>query len=420
MPGKRTLSTDAAWMIVDDVEDDDTEILTISRGMSGKTGVTHFQKELFEAKVGIFDLKLHEKDHLIDISLHLWRIAKDALEDDKTLLFALGAFARSVIQDVQGVLREKNGDPPVASMGKHELLQEMEKLKDKRERVNMAARIMGMTSILRTPQGCLLFLHLARWANYGFPQICMGHKFCAALLMTGMGESALDVVRPPWPNFVIEVPNELLSVRDTEANVDRPIRRILVGCSKDEGEPLLWSFLAVTDTPLNLWRFGVETKELLPAEVEGDEAYASFDRQLTGSQDMLDTDRRVLQLIGRLIINVCLAMSDPSSLKEVGPGHKRYAASGSNRKEPEPIVRTFQVGKPVKIDLRETIATFIKQGARKMPSTQVLVRGFWRMQPHGPKSSLRRPQFIEPFWRGAEDAPIAIRPHVLDRKEPVP
>ena len=44
---------------------------------------------------------------------------------------------------------------------------------------------------------------------------------------------------------------------------------------------------------------------------------------------------------------------------------------------------------------------------------RTLVEGHWRNQAHGPRHSLRKLIFIEPFWRGPEDAPESIPTHVL-------
>jgi hypothetical protein len=41
-----------------------------------------------------------------------------------------------------------------------------------------------------------------------------------------------------------------------------------------------------------------------------------------------------------------------------------------------------------------------------------LVRGHWRQQPYGPKHSLRKLLWIQPFWKGDEDAPVVSTTHV--------
>jgi hypothetical protein len=46
-------------------------------------------------------------------------------------------------------------------------------------------------------------------------------------------------------------------------------------------------------------------------------------------------------------------------------------------------------------------------------TVRTLVTGHWRMQPYGPKNLLRKRRWIEPFWRGPEDGPVSLKPHIL-------
>jgi len=62
--------------------------------------------------------------------------------------------------------------------------------------------------------------------------------------------------------------------------------------------------------------------------------------------------------------------------------------------------------------MRKAVVEYGKHGG-KSPTVQCVVAGHWKMQPCGPGGSERKRIFIEPYWRGPEDAPIAIRPHVL-------
>lgn len=48
---------------------------------------------------------------------------------------------------------------------------------------------------------------------------------------------------------------------------------------------------------------------------------------------------------------------------------------------------------------------------RRVLLHRLLVRGHWRLQPHGPQSSLRKLIFIEPYWRGPEMAVEVNKPY---------
>jgi len=81
-----------------------------------------------------------------------------------------------------------------------------------------------------------------------------------------------------------------------------------------------------------------------------------------------------------------------------------------------PTVNEYVVGAPVKLDLRLKTKAFIEGGhaAVRGPMTiQTMVRGHWRNQAHGPGHRDRKFIHIEPFWKGLQSAPIAVRPHVL-------
>lgn len=49
---------------------------------------------------------------------------------------------------------------------------------------------------------------------------------------------------------------------------------------------------------------------------------------------------------------------------------------------------------------------------RRRLTTRHVVRGHWTHQPHGPKQSLRRLQWIDDYIRGPQDAPLTTRAHV--------
>lgn len=51
------------------------------------------------------------------------------------------------------------------------------------------------------------------------------------------------------------------------------------------------------------------------------------------------------------------------------------------------------------------------------PTVQFLVRGHWRQQAHGPGHSLRKPIWIEPFWKGPEEARVLLRQHRVEDQE---
>ncbi len=266
-----------------------------------------------------------------------------------------------------------------------------------------------------TSEGHLSLLGLPKWVHCGLPTITMGHRYAAALLSTTATIEAVREARSPFPSFMIELPDQLLFTDDPDKPSERlTLRRILVQrIDTKRGEA--WGWVAYTDGKVSLYRHGQFSEELLPPEeVNGDQMgdpYDPFQFEVT------DRDSRVIYLIGRLIVNTCLAMSDPTSIRPIGNAHKQWAkySTGPKRSSPEPVVRVFQLGKPIKLDCREAVREYVA-GERRKLSVQVLVRGHFKTQHYGPKNVSIKVIWREPFWRGPEDAPIPVRAHVLDSK----
>jgi hypothetical protein len=256
--------------------------------------------------------------------------------------------------------------------------------------------------LLVSPDGQIVLQGLARWAWESFPSILLGHKYAAALLATETPLSILREVAPPWEGFMIDVPTGLLWVNDPALGRDVEVRRILACQIMHEGSPgpspggLKWAWLAFTESHVSLWRYGVDAEGLLPPDLEGN--------AWEGSPLLLDTtdqDDRTCTLIGRLILNTCLAMRDPDFIREAGPGHEIHRRAAARQMRPlRPVPRIFRVGKDVSIDLRGVVRNYLQHG-KKLQATQYVI-GHWKRVPYGPNSSLRKIVWIMPYERGPD------------------
>lgn len=259
---------------------------------------------------------------------------------------------------------------------------------------------------MHVPSSQLTFMWCARWADQAFPQIVMGHKYCAALLATTVPPDLLVDVKPPWRAFLIEMPDKLLFV-DQEGE-QKAVTRVLVQVVVNSSGEEVWNFIAYTEGSITLWQHGADLKRMLRDDLDngcwnGCNFLVPLENQ----------DKRVSSLLGRLIANTCIAMSNPENVK--GPReNKKPNHKGKKRESDEPTVRTYVLGKPISLDCREAVRDYVEGRRGKSPSVQVLVIGHWKMQPYGPKSSLRKLIWREPFWRGPEDAPILVREHVKE------
>lgn len=266
-------------------------------------------------------------------------------------------------------------------------------------------------AMITKPPDNMIVTACVRWAHAALPQITMGHKYAAALMCTVVPDDVLEEIRAPWEAFLIQVPNGLVHFIDRRNRLVS-VRAVLVTREPDDGR---WSYVAlcepsgdgISDTiyyqNLNTPRGLLNPGSSATARDIGD----------LFARGMKDIDTRSAMLLGRLVLNTCLAMSDPTNVTP--PKSPKSSKARAKRLRAElPMVRTYKLGKPIKIDCRAEVQAY-SRGERKPPSVQVLVRGHWKRQPCGPGRTERRVIWIEPYPRGPEDAPINLRAHNLRR-----
>ncbi len=242
---------------------------------------------------------------------------------------------------------------------------------------------------------------LAGLYEYGFPTIEIGHKLAASLFATTPCE---DEPKLPFPVFMINLPNDLLFANDIEGN-STSLGPIVCGKlpSAVDGKPY-WFFVIGSDSKMCMYKSRLQYLEFISSTAEWRGDGDSFGCEIE------DLDVRNHILISRLVSNVAMVMT-AKQFKRTGGAHKTWA-NNRQRWRKEPQRRIFKLTQPVRHDFRRMIRDY-STGVIKKLSVQSFVRGHWKRQPHGPERSLRRWIFVEPYWRGPEDAPIALRKHVL-------
>lgn len=256
---------------------------------------------------------------------------------------------------------------------------------------------------LRMEEGQVQVFTCATWAHYGFPMVQLAsHRYAAALMATSI--PSFIEIKAPWPAFLIELPTDLLET-DFDGEF-HPLTHVLVLVHKLISGQEVWSFTATGPHGINLWRWRLPL-EVLREEPKNDHIrFGAFDLELTKKDD------RTVFLITKLLLNVCIAMTDPDNVKPMGK-HRRTASDGPRRFSKEPELRTYRVGKPIKLDVRPAIQGYLRGTLRTSPTVQFLVRGHWREQACGPKFSKHKTIWIEPYWKGESDSPILVRTHQL-------
>jgi hypothetical protein len=278
--------------------------------------------------------------------------------------------------------------------------------------------VMIAASLLYLPMEQITYLGCARWADQAFPTIQMGHKYAAALLSTSVSPEDLEDLKAPFKAFLIEVPDKLLSCEDPRDKKLYDFRYILAHQITNSNGLVTWNYVALSDGRISLWKHGISNEMLLEGEMplpEGSYDWSTYSFGVVTD----DRDAKLNFLIGRLIVNTCLAMGSEDNVREVGKSHKTHPYH--LRECAEPVVRTYVVGKPLKLDCREGVQRYLDGHTRKgsSPTVQTLVTGHWKGQPYGPRNSLRKRIWRQPYWRGPEDAPILVRPRVMSHDDGV-
>ncbi len=276
---------------------------------------------------------------------------------------------------------------------------------------NEEDRISGTigSAMLLLPMEQMTYFWSCCWADQAFPSVTMGHKYAASLMSTSIAPELVADVVPPYKAFLIEVPNKLLEVEDQTNGTLAGIRYVLVHYLITSNGPT-WSYVALTDGTTSIWRHGVPVSEIAEEDPENITTWDHYSFAL----ETTDRDERLHVLIGRLLVGACLALSSRDYSKPIGKSHG--VSDGVLRTSDEPLVRTFQIGRPVKIDCRQVVHDYVAGIRNSAPGVQKLLRGHWQRYYFGPRpSSVCRWLHKEPYWRGPEDAPILVSSLKLSR-----
>lgn len=245
----------------------------------------------------------------------------------------------------------------------------------------------------------------ARWAVNAFPQVTIGAKHAAALAATRYPEDVLEEVRSPFSAWLIEVPPDLILMTDSSGRQTH-VARILVG----HDPKMDWSFIAYSagSPPVALNRWGYTASQL----VDQDQPFG--EQGLLFPLETSDLDERAVTIIGRLIIGVALEMAEGSHVASsprgpAPPWRPRRRKQGA----PDITPRTYVLKADIKVDVRPVLREFMLGKRGTAPAVQHLVKGHWKLQPYGPGNSQRKLIWIQPYWRGPEDAPIAVRSYAM-------
>jgi len=237
-----------------------------------------------------------------------------------------------------------------------------------------------------------------RWVSCGAPAIKMGHTYAAALMATDVPEDKSQI-KPPWPFFYIEVPNDLLKSWDTISNQWVDVVGITVSHYQSKRtNSMVWAYSTLCTSGVSLYRFGTTVDDLVVHPNHLPPGDKLSDLILT------EVDARTQELIGRLILNTCLAFDHSGTVK---PPRKGLRVPQAADLEAPPLA-VFNIGRTLNVDCRDSVRSYITSSTNsKLPSVVTLVRGHWKNQRYGEKRSSLKRIWIEPYYRGPEHGIMA-------------
>lgn len=266
---------------------------------------------------------------------------------------------------------------------------------------------------------------LAKWARSAFPRVRLSHSYAAMLMATTISPREIGHVEAPWPSFVLEVPEGLLPLRLVDG-FETHISRIHVNSHllPTAYADSRWWGLEMAGRAIEIHRGGPLAEAVLPPPKKGSNSLVVAAGERTELADLSVGDYadfwggydqgaedRVALLAGRLVVGACVLLTERANFVERAARVASPALAREMRRiGHEPETRVYTLGRPVKVDFRPAVAAYLS-GFAKTLSVQSLVGGHHKHQPYGPNGQDRKWIFVEPYWRGPEDAPILLRPH---------
>jgi hypothetical protein len=242
----------------------------------------------------------------------------------------------------------------------------------------------------------------AKWLHCGHVVLQTPPTFAAALMASKSYAGMSDDLHIPWKAFAVDLPQGLL---DGSGIV---FTRAMVGLFEGAEVPctLILEGRREDGTYVQPLRAASDAHTLLFSNREDGEDDVEWLDPPEHVQDV-DFKTRALKLACRLVVGLLYTMQHTSNFKDRGV---RWPSKRGSKRGP-PGHRVYFVGKPLATDVRPALGQYLHGRRHAPPSVQVLVRGHFKRQVIGIGRNGRRVIWIEPYWRGPEDAPILARPY---------
>ena len=246
-------------------------------------------------------------------------------------------------------------------------------------------------------------LFAARWVGDAATQFEVGHKYAAALMATNAGRAVLEDLIVPWRAILTKVPPGVLVVNQKSYTV---VRFMMV-----RGEKTTYRFFVEQDDPDVPESFWFDTDDLLAEEDFSEKQILTR----PGTQIAQACSARLATVVKRLIVGCLYTHQHTNHFRERMYGEKRQTVDEEGRGPPAHRVIFF--GKPMTLDCRERVKSYLSGSCSSLPSVQTLVCGHYKRQVIGVGRGGRKVIWVEPYWRGPEEAPILSRARTIGKVE---
>lgn len=254
----------------------------------------------------------------------------------------------------------------------------------------------------------------AKWVDGACRTMRADSKYFAAMAQTKSGEAREDLLIP-WPAFAVHIPPGLIVDSDgVEYSFAAFAQFQDVLVAEGVGGPTrvahvasLYMIAADNGTTIHAYWPDMSLADLLCGpDPENDDR--GFIRERVSGLEETGSDARIRELVKRATVGMLYTLQHTNNWKF--GGYFDRAGNGSRCRDGAPPHRTILIGCPISIDVRGAVRADAMAGSRAAPSVQTLVRGHLKRQVIGMGRSGRKVIWIEPYWRGPENAPILARP----------
>lgn len=255
-------------------------------------------------------------------------------------------------------------------------------------------------------------LAATRWVDGGCRVLATDDKYFAAMAQTKC-DGLRDDLRIPWPAFVMRIPSGLVVGADGAEYTTAIFAQFTSMMARTAnladvyraGVVAFYSIMSQSGVAIHGYWPDLSLADMLFEEQRNPNT--SVVEESIADVDEAPGDMRIREIVKRAAAGLLFTMQHTNNWRFGGHFDRVHA---STRRGP-PAHRTILIGRPLAIDVRSAVRADAVSGERSAPSVQTLVRGHLKRQVVGIGRKGRKVVWVEPYWRGPENAPILARPH---------